>query len=375
MTDVSGVSIQLNQESQDGGELVLVTGNFPIDNAVLQALPAGVKAISTETYGSSAWTFTGKINAKKDDGSDTFFFLKTAIGDEGSVMLRGEFESSKIIHTIKPHLIPEPIAFGQYEQATSPTFFFLSEFVDMETESAPDPDQLGRKLAELHKESQKTTGKFGFHVQTCDGRMPHNVDWQDNWPTFFGNLLKGIYKIDAKVNGHWPEFERATDQIINKVVPRLLGGLTNDGKPIMPCILHGDLWEPNIGKRKNTGELILFDASSFWGHNEMDLGLWRANFCQHLRPNLETYVESYLRHFPAAGPEEEFYDRNRLYSLKATINYSAGHPGSITRHTAYNNMCYLCEKYAPIEGIDKYDPALDPIVSGLGLLPDFEKKD
>lgn len=31
---------------------------------------------------------------------------------------------------------------------------------------------------------------------------------------------------------------------------------------------------------------------------------------------------------------------------------------------AYNNMCYLIDKYAPIEGIDKYDPRLDPSVTG-----------
>ncbi len=27
-------------------------------------------------------------------------------------------------------------------------------------------------------------------------------------------------------------------------------------------------------------------------------------------------------------------------------------------------MCYLCEKYAPLEGIGKYDPQKDPSVTG-----------
>jgi hypothetical protein len=27
---------------------------------------------------------------------------------------------------------------------------------------------------------------------------------------------------------------------------------------------------------------------------------------------------------------------------------------------AYNDLCYLCEKYAPKEGLGKYDPAKDP---------------
>lgn len=31
---------------------------------------------------------------------------------------------------------------------------------------------------------------------------------------------------------------------------------------------------------------------------------------------------------------------------------------------AYNNMCYLIHKYAPIEGVDQYDPRSDPFVTG-----------
>lgn len=31
---------------------------------------------------------------------------------------------------------------------------------------------------------------------------------------------------------------------------------------------------------------------------------------------------------------------------------------------AYNNMCYLIGKYAPIDGVDSYDPSLDPFITG-----------
>ena len=30
-------------------------------------------------------------------------------------------------------------------------------------------------------------------------------------------------------------------------------------------------------------------------------------------------------------------------------------------------MCYLCQKYAPIDGIDEYDPQKDPLITGNGL--------
>jgi hypothetical protein len=35
-------------------------------------------------------------------------------------------------------------------------------------------------------------------------------------------------------------------------------------------------------------------------------------------------------------------------------------------------MCYLIEKYAPIDGIDKYDPSLDPAVTGARIVPHLE---
>lgn len=144
--------------------------------------------------------------------------------------------------------------------------------LDPKEDTAPDPEELAVKLAELHHRSSSPTGKFGFHVVTCDGKMPHTVDWQDSWAGFFGRVLQGICKIDVEANGPWPEMERATEQVITKVVPRFLGNLRHQGEPIKPCIIHGDLWEPNLGVDRKTGELVMYDVGSYYAHNEMDLG-------------------------------------------------------------------------------------------------------
>ncbi|KAF3076466.1 hypothetical protein CFAM422_000954 [Trichoderma lentiforme] len=113
--------------------------------------------------------------------------------------------------------------------------------------------------------------------------------------------------------------------------------------------------------------MTIFDAGSYFAHNEMELGHWRCEFTYVFRA--EVYTWHYLKNYPAAEPVDEFEDRNRLYSLKGAINYAAGHPKSIMRKTAYNNMCYLCEKYAPIDGIDKYDPQIDPSITGAHIVP------
>ncbi len=247
-------------------------------------------------------------------------------------MLNGEFESAKAMHAATPDFIPAPIAFDRFRAPSPATYFYMSEFVDMDVTSVPDPDEFGGRLARLHKASQSPNGKFGFHVTTCDGDRAQVVGWQDSWATFYRDMLLGVYARDMKRNGPWPEYELAMEQIVDKVIPRLLGNLSNDqAQPIKPCIIHGDLWDGNVGLRNANGASILFDAGSFYGHNEMELGAWRCEYTDVFWG--KEYTEACLRHYPAAEPAEEFDDRNRLYSLKGVINYSGGHTGSLLRKT------------------------------------------
>ena len=256
---------------------------------------------------------------------------QVAYGKHGGIMLKGELESSKEIYRLMPDFIPEPFGFGSYRAKKPATYFYLSEFVDMDVTTAPEPVEFTSRLAEMHKKSQSPTGKFGFAVPTCDGKMAHTVDWEESWAVFFRKLLLGVCKLDLETNGPWPELERATEQVAAKIVPRLLGALQTEGRQIKPCIIHGDLWEGNMGINMETGLSLLFDAGSYYAHNEMELGHWRCEFSSHFRSKV--YTRHYLRNYPAAEPINEFDDSNRLYSIKGAINYAAGHPGSILRKT------------------------------------------
>lgn len=247
------------------------------------------------------------------------------------IMLRGEFESSKVIWNLMNDFLPRPYGFGKYDMSQPPTYFYLSEFMDMDVTSAPDPAEFTKRLAQMHKSSKSPTGKFGFSVKTCDGQVAHTVDWQEKWSDFYKNLLVGLCKKDADANGPWPEMDLALKQVVDAVIPRLLGPLQENGRVLKPCIIHGDLWEGNMGISTETGRSLLFDAGSYYAHNEMELGHWRCEFSTVFRSKV--YTEKYLQNYPAATPVDEFDDRNRLYSLKGTINYSVGHPGCSLRKT------------------------------------------
>ena len=61
----------------------------------------------------------------------------------------------------------------------------------------------------------------------------------------------------------------------------------------------------------------------------MELGIWRV---EHHRMKAEAYIREYKRNFAASEPANEWDDRNRLYSTKAKLMYSAHVPGSKVRN-------------------------------------------
>ncbi|KAK0702880.1 Fructosamine kinase-domain-containing protein [Apiosordaria backusii] len=354
--------------------LARLGGVFPMDEeAVLEqrplppVLPDGTKFVSIERSGISAYTATGRIKALQSTGLLKEYFIKAAFGEHGRIMLNGEAVSSQMIYDLLPDFIPRPFGFGAYKQ-TPTAYFYLSEFVDMDVTTPPDPSEWTKRLANMHKQSRSPTGKFGFPVTTCDGKTAHTVDWEESWTDFYRKLLLGVCRLDIEANGSWPELELATKHVANVIIPRLLGNLkTAEGKQIKPCIIHGDLWEGNMGISRKTNKSLLFDAGSYFAHNEMELGHWRCEFSSVFRDS--RYIQHYKQHYPPAEPAEEFDDRNRLYSLKGAINYSVGHPNSSLRKTAYNNMLYLIEKYAPLDGLDRYDSSIDPSITGACIVP------
>ena len=179
--------------------------------------------------------------------------MQCASEDHGKTMMRGEFTSVTTINNLIPGFVPAPYGWGKYKTEDPPTYFFLSDFIDMDTTSAPDPLQFTARISELHQKSISPNGKFGFEVTTCDGKLPHMVEWESSWAIFYAKLLRGVLELDKEANGLWPELEAAAAQVISAVIPRLLGVLQSEGRVLKPSLIHGDCWE---------GETIFYIQSS-----------------------------------------------------------------------------------------------------------------
>jgi fructosamine-3-kinase len=238
-------------------------------------------------------------------------------------MMEGEFNAMSELYKTMPTFIPKPHSWGKYRVESPETYFFLSQFIDM-NDRVPDPNQLCSKLAKLHRSSISPTGKFGFHITTCQGRIPQAVAWESSWATFFTKLLQHVADLDFKTNGYWEDLDTLEKRIFSDVIPRLIGNLEKDGRSVKPCLIHADLWEGNTGTSYETGDIYIFDSGAFYAHNEMEIGDWR---CHYNKIHNRVYTRTYLRHYGPSEPREEWDDRNRIYSIYYNVIYSVNHMG------------------------------------------------
>ena len=226
-----------------------------------------------------------------------------------------------------PDLVPRPIAWGKLKSVSPASHFLLVEFKDF-TARMPDPVKLGARVAAMHRNSQSPTGMFGFPIQTYDGARLQAVGWDPSWTSFFSKLLAEAYRQDTETNGLWPELDAVYGRVQSHLIPRLIGALEADGRTVNPVLIHGDMWDGNVGTEASTGDPWIFDCAAYYAHNEMELGIWRA---QRHQLRAEVYRCEYRRNYKASEPEDELDDRNRLYSAKTNFMHSACFAGSPAR--------------------------------------------
>ena len=243
--------------------------------------------------------------------------------------MNAEFESMSALHAIAPAFVPKPHAWGSY-LSLEDTHFFLCDFHDM-TDGLPDKAQFTANLAALHLGSASPDGKFGFHITTYMGPLPQDNTWTDTWEEFYKRGMRRMLDLEAEAQGPCEELEGLAVPLFEKVIPRLLRPLETNGNSIKPVLIHGDLWYGNCLTDSATNNPIIFDACSFWAHNECscfplhliapferswltnldEIGTWRA-----LRYRFgKEYIKAYHNHIPISPPEEDHDDRNALYAM------------------------------------------------------------
>lgn len=293
------------------------------------------------------------------------------------------------LHKAAPSLVPEPIACGKCKDITPTTHFLVLTFKQFVT-GLPDPFKLGEQVAAMHKNGESSRGLFGFPVQTFDGARTHNVNWDASWTSFFSKLLAEAYRQSCETSGVWPELDQLYQRVQSHLIPRLIGALESEGRTVKPTIIHGNMWEGNIGTDSD-GNPWIYDCSAYYGHNEMELGIWRA---ERHKLHAKVYAREYRRHYDPSEPEEEADDRVRLYSAKTNFMHSACYAGSPAREwyvsprgtsreldnvlklnysSCFNDFTYLLKKYVDEDEEEEESDEDDEEIAQASV--DFKKGD
>lgn len=180
------------------------------------------------------------------------------------------------LYSLSSDFVVRPIAWGACASAPD-TYFYLSDFHEL-SEDSPNVETFCARIAELHvkstvkrrsEPSHDISGRrFGFHVTTHLGMLPQDTRWCATWENYYIQDLKRILAFEERTQGPLDDLDALATQLIEKVIPRLLRPLETGGREVAPTLIHGDLQVRNARTDLATGLPIIFDAGSFWGHNE-----------------------------------------------------------------------------------------------------------
>ncbi|KXJ85498.1 Fructosamine kinase-domain-containing protein [Microdochium bolleyi] len=330
-----------------------------VDEAVLAELPMGIQQVAIKPHGFSFWTRTARLDTTLTDQRSISYFIKATHGDLGRDMVLGEFTSMTRIHGLQPKLVPRPLAWGSYTSLPE-VHFLLCEFRPMrETGGVPGIDELARAIAAFHlassnreddRSSSTTSERYGNDMTTYHGNVPVEHGWSDTWEEYFARTTRHLLSVELESRGGWGAVndsdkgasmtqEKMANAFFTEVVPRLLRPIEAS---IRPTLIHGDLWHGNVGVDESTGEPIIFDAASFWAHNEYELAVWR----QPWNEITDQHRYRYHDYFPKAEPADEFDDRNLLYSVRVNILDSILYKDDPSYRKSYVEALYdLVHKY------------------------------
>ncbi|KAJ5920758.1 hypothetical protein N7466_009084 [Penicillium verhagenii] len=257
--DPMGNNVQLDEAVM----AIMVT-----DLEVIPELPPDSLILSVTPAGKSQWVATVKITVQLYGGQIVEYFKKGATGKAGEGMVKGTMEAEQALYTFLSNRVPKPVAYRKYASRPD-THFYLCQFVEM-NDQVPSPQDWAAAVSDLHINSmgKSPTKQFGFHVPTHLANIPINNTWNSSWSAFWAQQMKSMFEIEEHVYGPDHELEALKLAFINKAIPRYLGPLESEGRSVEPCLIHSDLWPGNIKPRTSSGELCMFDACAYWGHNE-----------------------------------------------------------------------------------------------------------
>lgn len=194
--------------------------------------------------------------------------------------------------------VPAPICWGIVENRS----FLALEYVEIAAPGALTQEQLGRRLAALHR---TTHTHHGWHRDNTIGSTAQHNRYTETWVEFLREHRLGPQFELAGRNGHRTLAQRG------QVLLLRLDALVANHRP-QPSLLHGDLWSGNYGALPN-GEPVVFDPAVYYGDRETDIAMTEL---------FGGFSDRFYAAYREAWPLPAGYEQRRtLYNLYHMVNH------------------------------------------------------
>ena len=184
------------------------------------------------------------------------------------------------LEALRPHIrVPRVLDHGVKDGRA----FILLERLDLRKTGSWSA--MGEALAHLHRQ---TGPRFGWARDNYIGLAPQINSWRDSWAEFFVECRLRPQAVKAGI-----------------ALPPIT--LLDNHHPA-PSLLHGDLWNGNVGFTKEGP--VVFDPAVYYGDREADLAM------------TELFGGFPREFYKAYGPLSEGYARRKhLYNLYHLLNH------------------------------------------------------
>lgn len=221
-------------------------------------------------------------------------------------MFAHEMVGLKTIGTTNTIAVPE----GILQDDLNDESFLVLEWIETRKPTEKASEQLGRELAEMHKNSATY---FGFGSDNYMGSLPQSNKQHDTWSSFYiEQRLQPMVKL---------AFEK---RLLNKTdvqnFEKLYSKLKNLFKEEPSSLIHGDLWGGNYLISKDEKPYLIDPAVSY-GNREFDIAMTTlfGGFS-------ESFYSAYQESFPLNKGWNERIELWNLYPLLLHLNlFGAGY--------------------------------------------------
>ena len=192
---------------------------------------------------------------------------------------------------------PACLGYGIHE----PLSYLLLEYLDLQ--GPCNPTQTGIQLAAMHQHSAPL---YGWYRDNTIGSTPQSNSQQTSWIRFWQQERLGFQLQLARQNGYSTKAYERGMTLLQQTAAFFAGY-----QPV-PSLLHGDLWNGNLGYSLQ-GTPIIYDPAVYYGDREVDLAMTElfGGFGV-------AFYASYHEVWPL---DDGYHTRKTLYNLYHILNH------------------------------------------------------